>query len=196
MNIKPGKFKELIKKGISLDLVWLLQEADKGLNIKELGDGRIMNLINTLERKGFYSNGITEDGKKLLESLETGEEIQLKKLENRDEEFKKWWQAYPATTEFKYKGRMFSGSRALRMKKEECKIKITKIIAEGYSIEELIQALEYEVLRKKEESLRTGDNKLNYMQNSLTYLNQRTFEPYIETMRENNQFKSSNIIDI
>lgn len=48
----------------------------------------------------------------------------------------------------------------------------------------MISALEYEVLQKKENSIKTKTNKLSFMQNSLTYLNQCTFEPFIELVRE------------
>jgi hypothetical protein len=50
----------------------------------------------------------------------------------------------------------------------------------------MIAALAYEVLQKKENSVKGKVNKLTYMQNSLTYLNQRTFEPFIELVREGN----------
>jgi hypothetical protein len=48
----------------------------------------------------------------------------------------------------------------------------------------MIAALEYEVLQKKENSVKVKTNKLTYMQNSLTYLNQRSFEPFIELVKE------------
>ena len=64
-------------------------------------------------------------------------------------------------------------------------MKFDKILIEGeYSVQELINALEYDVLMKKENSVKTGNNKLSYMQNSLTYLNQRSFESFIELIRE------------
>jgi len=40
------------------------------------------------------------------------------------------------------------------------------------------------VLQKKENSVKTDANKLSFMQNSLTYLNQRTFDPFIELIKE------------
>jgi hypothetical protein len=52
-------------------------------------------------------------------------------------------------------------------------------------MDDLVKALEFDVLQKKENSLKTGTNKLTYMQNSLTYLNQRSFEPFIELIRQN-----------
>ena len=36
----------------------------------------------------------------------------------------------------------------------------------------------------KEESVKTRVNKLTYIHNSLTYLNQRDFEPYIELIKQ------------
>jgi hypothetical protein len=44
-------------------------------------------------------------------------------------------------------------------------------------------ALNFEVLQKKNNSLKDKENKITFMQNSLTYLNQRTFEPFIELIR-------------
>jgi hypothetical protein len=81
------------------------------------------------------------------------------------------------------------------VKKEECKAKIDKILEEGdYTIDEIIEALEFEVLQKKENSIKTKTNKLTYMQNSFTYLNQRTFEPFIELIKEGETIKEEQII--
>ena len=44
--------------------------------------------------------------------------------------------------------------------------------------------MEYDVLNKKENSVKAGENKLKYLQNSLTYLTQRSYEPYIEIVKE------------
>ena len=48
----------------------------------------------------------------------------------------------------------------------------------------MLEALNFDVLQKKENSVKMKTNKLTYMQNSLTYLNQRTFEPFIELIKE------------
>ena len=102
-------------------------------------------------------------------------------------DFEAWWKAYPGTDTFVHKGNNFTGSRSLRTKKDDCKIKFDKILEEGeYTVEEMIAALQYEVLQKKENSVKQKANKLTFMQNSLTYLNQRTFEPFIELVREGN----------
>ena len=46
----------------------------------------------------------------------------------------------------------------------------------------MIGALKYEVNVKVERSLREGKNLMSYMQGSVPYLNQRTFEGFIELM--------------
>jgi hypothetical protein len=79
----------------------------------------------------------------------------------------------------------FTGSRSLRQNKEDCKLKFNKILLEGdYTAAELIAALNYDVLQKKENSVKQRSNKLTYLQNSATYLNQRSFEPFIELIKE------------
>jgi len=100
-------------------------------------------------------------------------------------EFDRWWKTYPGTDIFTYKGKNFTGGRTLRVQKDECQAKLDKILAENeYTIDELIAALEYEVLQKKENSVKTGTNRLAFMQGTVTYLTQRSFEPFIELIRE------------
>jgi hypothetical protein len=73
----------------------------------------------------------------------------------------------------------------MRVRKDECKLKFNKILGEGeYTVHELIKALELEVNQKKENSVKSGTNRMTFMQNSLTYLNQRTFEVFIELIKE------------
>lgn len=199
MEIKLEQFKELVDRGLSLDLVYVLQKIAEGESIVgEREYTKVSNMIYNLERRGYITkeNMVTKEGKELLDSLKTAK-IKTKRFPRRDEEFEKWWKAYPGTTEFVWKGRRFTGSRAIRIKKEDCKRKFEEILDGGILGEDMVKALEYEVVQKKEESLKQGTNKLNFMQNSLTYLNQRTFEPYIELLKENITITSStNSIDI
>ena len=53
-----------------------------------------------------------------------------------------------------------------------------------YTAEQLIEALKIEISQKVNMSMKTKQNRLTYMQNSLTYLNQRTFEAFIELIGE------------
>lgn len=122
-------------------------------------------------------------GKELLTSLHSPgapkdvvEEIS--KMGN--EGFEKWWSEFPSTDIFQHKGVTFTGSRGLKQRKEDCRIKFNEILLEGeHSIEDLIIALKREILLKREQSVTERDNKMRFMQNTLTYLNQRTYENFI-----------------
>jgi hypothetical protein len=71
-------------------------------------------------------------------------------------------------------------------------VKYNSTLGEGdYTAKELMAALEYEILQKKENSIKTKTNRLTFMQNSLTYLNQRSFEPFIELIRDGKTIKES-----
>ena len=141
----------------------------------------------SLIRKGLLSEDgqkLTVPGNELLTFIKSSSSEKLKKKKADNSEFDKWWKTFPATDTFEYKGKKFIGSRSLKNSKDDCKLKFEKILFEGeYTADVLIKALEYELLQKLEASIKTNTNKLAYMQNSLTYLRQRTFESYIELMK-------------
>jgi len=198
LNLTILHFEELIKKGYSLDLIFLLKciEADK-LFVEDINSIKVTNLISTLKRKGLVTEElvITPEGKDLINYLSTETAIKIVKKKAPTDAFDIWWKTYPATDTFEYKGRKFLGTRAFRAKKEDCKIKLNKILLEGeYTIEELVAALEFEVMQKLENSIKTNTNQLSFMQNSLTYLNQRTFEPFIELIKSGHKIKETQTV--
>ena len=190
LTIHPEKFLEIIKTSYSLDIIYLLKLIEQGYDISELckESVKINVLYNTLIRKGLITE--TEDkltilGTELLEFIESKASTKFKKKKFGNDGFDSWWENYPGTDKFEYKGRSFPATRALRANKDECRTKFNKILLEGdYTSEQLIEALKYDVQSKKDNSISTGTNKLSFMQNSLTYLNQRTFEPFIEIIKE------------
>lgn len=189
LNVTLSHFEELIKKTYSLDLIFLLKVLEEGLDTTELCQNsvRVCNLFQTLERKGLIGTDqkLTLQGKELLSFIETEGEAKIAKKKAPASEFEQWWAAYPGTDTFMHKGKKFTGTRALRKEKDDCRIKFDKILLEGeYTLQDMLAALQFDVEQKKENSVKTGANKLTYMQNSLTYLNQRSFEPYIELIRE------------
>ena len=192
LKVTPYHFNELIVKGYSLDLIFLLKLIESKHDVKPLcqESQKIDVLYKCLIRKGLiteHDDKITVLGNDLLEFMETKEPKKLvrKKVDEDGGHFERWWKEYPGTDIFTYSGKDFSGARTLRQNKEECRNKFEKILMEGeYTAEQLIEALKFDVLQKKESSLKTGTNKLTYMQNSLTYLNQRSFEPFIELIKE------------
>ena len=200
LDITLYHFEEILKAGYSLDILYLLKLIEEGADPTALCENPKMSvLFQTVRRKGLLSENfkMTVIGKAVLGFLDedgTPETKLIKEVKNSND-FDEWWKAYPGTDTFTYKGKEFTGTRGLKAKKEDCKAKLNSIISEGeYTITEMISALEYEVLQKKENSYKTKTNKLSYLQNSLTYLNQRTFEPFIELIREGKTVKETPII--
>jgi hypothetical protein len=184
LELDCNQFKEIIKKGYSLDHIFLLQLVKEGRALDELGP-KIENINNALIRKGLvFDNKLTLEGEEVLKYLSTpytGLKLEAKKTKEKDDSFSKWWEAFPSTDTFKVGNKLFKGTRSLKAKKEDCKAKLKAILNEGeYTVDDLINALKLEVHQKAENSLKTGQNKLSFMQNSLTYLNQRTFESYVD----------------
>ena len=190
ININHYHFEEIIKAGYTLDMIYFLKLAEEGINVEEMcADAKMQMLCQTVRRKGLLSENfkITVIGKSVLGFLdeEGTSETKLVKKKQTSNDFDDWWKSYPGTDTFTHKKIDFTGTRSMRVKKDDCKAKLNSILAEGeYTIKEMIAALEYEVLQKKENSVKTKTNRLTFMQNSLTYLNQRTFEPFIELIRE------------
>ena len=183
-------FKELYKNGYDVNIVFLLKISEE-MDVIALceDDVKLKTLLQGVIRKGLLTEqgNLTLSGKSVIEMLnkEIIEKPLSRKAPDKTDDFERWWKAYPGTDTFAYKGKTFEGTRSLRTKKDDCKLKLTKILNEGeYTIDEMVEALEYEVVQKKENSVKAGENKLKYMQNSLTYLNQRTFEPFIELIKE------------
>lgn len=122
-------------------------------------------------------------GKELLEFIDSDDKIKLVRKKASEDLFEQWWKAYPGTNQFVHKGKTFAGTRAMRVKKDDCKLKFYAILNEGeYTTEQLVKALTLDVNMKKDASIKKGENQLTYMQNSLTYLNQRSYEPFIELL--------------
>lgn len=190
LRLSPQKFEEIIKKGYNLDIMFLLKMMNTG-ELCSMEIAKIASLEQTIIRKGLATidGKLTPEGEELLKFLSSDEEVKIPKKKRSiapivEDGFVKWWRTYPATDTFKYKGKEFIGTRALRVKKSDCEAKINKILASGeYKIEELIDALKLEISQKVENSIKTGQNKMSYFQNSLTYLNQATYDPYVELVR-------------
>lgn len=188
LNLSPWHFEELIKKSYSLDHIFLLKLVHENYDISSLSKDsmRIAALEQGLVRKGLITEegALTTIGVELLVFLDSKEQTKLIKKKSTSD-FELWYKEFPGTDTFTYKGKTFSGSRSLRQNPIDCRLKFDKILLEGeYTAQELIDALKFDVLQKKEASLKENTNKLKYMQNSLTYLNQRSYEPYIELIRE------------
>lgn len=196
LSITPEKFQELIKRGHSLDAIYLLKLIDEQYDVSPLCEDsmKIGSVYQSLIRKALitqHDEKITTLGKDLLDFIGSKSE-KLIRRKPATTDFEEWWKSYPGTDSFEYKGKKFTGTRAIRKGKDECRLKFDKILLEGeYTAAQLIAALNFEILQKKESSIETKTNRLTFMQNSVTYLNQRAFEPYIELIINGEQIKES-----
>lgn len=193
-----------MKAGIDVNMLYMLECFDRNIDIK-LDPNNMQkeaSWLSALMRKNFIGGDgiITADGKMLLLTLKTNTSfVAIKKARQAVAvtEFDRWWSTYPSSDIFDYKGTKFAGSRTLKMKKDDCRKKFLEIVAEGeYSAQDLIRSLEFDVMMKKEASLRDKENKLKWFQNSLTYLNQRTFEGMVELSKNYKPTTSTNTVDI
>jgi hypothetical protein len=190
MHITPQMFKELIKRSYSLDLIYLLKLIEEQYDVQPLYEDsmKISALYQSLIRHGFITpeeEKITIAGKDLLKWFEDASGTKIIKRKPLTTDFEEWWKHYPPTDSFEIDGKVFKGTRALRKGKEECRRKFKTIIEEGeYTAQQLIDALKYEVNQKVERSVKERKNIMSYMQGSIPYLNQRTFEGFIELMKQ------------
>lgn len=194
--ISIGEYEELLDLGLDLNTYYILRLADKGADISlNITSSRIEAWKQTLIRKGYLTDKseISLTGKELLKAMEDGYKYKpIKKAQKlaADTEFDLWWAAYPPTDTFEFKGMKFVGSRALKVKKEECRVKFNNILNEGdHKGEDMIRALKFEVLQKKSLSTVTKQNKMSYFQNSGTYLYQRSYEPFIALSKDEEAIK-------
>ena len=194
LEINPESWKELIKKGYGLDIVFLLKMIEDGVDVQEMcSTPKTASLLQTIWRKELATEEkLTIEGTELLAFISTKSSVKLAKKKTKNEPFDLWWAEYPPSDTFTYKGKSFKGTRALRVKKEDCRVKIASILNSGeYTIEELVEALKLEKEQKAENSYKTGQNKMSYFQNSGTYLFQNTYDSYVELVRQGHKAKES-----
>ena len=195
LKLSGFQFSEIIKKGYDLNMIFLLKLLLNGEDV--MSNVKIDSIKATMVRKGLIkedSFDLTVEGKELLEWLsEEEKDVKItKKRTKKNEPFDLWWEEYPISDTFTYKGKSFKGTRALRVKKEDCRVKIATILNSGeYTIEELIQALKLEKEQKAENSYKTGVNKMTYFQGSSTYLHQNTYDSYVELVRQGHKAKEN-----
>jgi hypothetical protein len=161
---------------------------------------KIAGLYQSLVRKGLVSDvtqEITQVGRELLTFADSEIKKPMRKLKQKASDFDAWWNVFPSTDNFEHKGKKFFGSRGLKRNREECRIKFNKILAEGdYTVEDIVNATLLDIFLKKESSVKNGDNRMSYIQNSYTYITQRSFEPFLEMIKTGvnpmNMYESTN----
>ena len=189
LTVSPQQYEELIKRGHNLDVIFLLKLIDEQYDISPLckGSMKIASVYQSLIRKALITkdDALTVLGRDLLVFLDTKTDVKIIRRKPATTDFEEWWKTYPGTDSFEYKGKSFKGTRALRLHKDDCRLKFDKILLEGeYTASQLIAALNFEILQKKETSITENTNRLKFMQGSSVYLNQRSYEPFIELIND------------
>lgn len=190
LNVTPQQYEELIKRGYNLDVIFLLKLIDEQYDVSPLCDEsmKIASVYHSLIRKGLITpddEKITTLGKDLLDFMNTKSTGKIIRRKPATTDFEEWWKTYPGTDGFEYKGKTFKGTRSLRLYKDDCRLRFDKIIIEGeYTAAQLIEALNYEILQKKEASIATNSNRLTFMQGSAVYLKQKSFAGFVDLINE------------
>lgn len=196
LNITVDHYQELIKKSYSLDLVYLLGLIHEGYDVTPLCDSsvKIKAIYNSLLRKQMITKEekLTTLGVDILDFINKKSSKKFIKKKIEKSEFDEWWEIYPLTDEFMMGSKRFAGTRGLRVNKEKCRLEFTKILEEGvFTKEEIIECTLYDIRQRKSNSLKQARNNLSYIQNSHTYLNQRSFEPFLSLVKSPQKFTDS-----
>lgn len=184
LDLTVYHYQELIKKGYSLDAIYLLNLISEEFDVSSLieNSAKIKAVYKSLLRKGIITEEekLTTLGLDLLDFISKKTNKKFIKKKPAESDFDAWWEIYPKTDAFMLGSVKFHGTRGLRVNKEKCRLEFNKIIDEGHvDKNQIISSTLFDIKQRKRNSLKKRENQLTYLQNSATYLNQRSFEPFI-----------------
>jgi len=176
---------ELVKKGFTLDHIALLMLIKEGhdMDLLKQDNMKLDALHQSLIRKGLITeeNKLTIPGNELLDFMAAKVAATMVRKKPSTKDFDEWWESFPSTDHFEYQGRVFTGSRGMRVQKEKCKLRFNSIVNEGvYTAKQIIDATKFVVALKKENSFKKKSNELTYLQNSFTFLDKDHYVPFVE----------------
>jgi len=93
-------------------------------------------------------------------------------------DFDEFWDVYPSTD----KHSIYFKTRNLKSNKMGCRKKYKELLKEGVLHRDILRALKHEIIERKKSN--SEDNKLTFMKNSFTWLNQREFDIILETIND------------
>ena len=193
-RINIGVVFQLEKLHLNLSHLFALEclhDINTTLDAIELPEG----VIQTLVRKGYITEDkfLTTLGRTLYNTLSDPKfsssvdiKKELKKVKpEKDSRYEEWLSHYPATATFlDYNDKKWISTRILRQNTIENEVAYLNILKEGiYTHQDLCNALEFQKDMIIEDSMRSGENKMTYFQGTTPYLNQKTYEKQIETMK-------------
>lgn len=191
-NLSLDQVNICLEEKLDLNLLYLLESYDREIDLSKYAENpKFDGWKQTLIRKSLINeNGkVLNAGKMVLELIHKQMSRKAEKLTKNvsDEEtaFDRWWKTYPGTDNFVINSKYFKGSRSFRVEKDACRLLYNRILNSGeYTETELLEAIKLEVENRKDESYRTGENKLKYLKNTGAYLRQYAFDAYVELIRK------------
>lgn len=111
-----------------------------------------------------------------------------------DEKFEEWWKKYPTSPAWKSDdgNTVFTGSRTLKnLRKPEAKKRYLKLLNQGLKHEELLGSLLYEIKLKKVDSIKKGQNQMEYFKGMESYFNQERYLLFVDNYKENPSYVDS-----
>jgi len=178
-------------KSLTVDLILALvkTESDKlGMPFKYTKDTMEDKLklleLNLLETT-LYGMQATAYGKELLREVVNLDGTKItRQVGITREQFDEFWNAFPATD----KHGPWRRTRSLRSNKEGSFTKLDKIVKSGVKFKDIMDALKWEVKKRKADS--TTRNDLTFMKATFTWLNQKEYEIILEEMALSDQDSS------
>lgn len=191
MEISKEKFLTLTKAGHNLDVIFLLELAEKGVNLKVWCEShiKIKHAYQGMLRKLLLNDDgtLSLEGKLLLDFCNSPDKEIISDSVDTSDKFTEWWDCYPTTDGFTHKNKTFRSTRTLRVSKPKCKGYFEKIVNAGkYTPDQIIAATKYDIEVRKENSVRDNRNHLTFLQNSGTYLYNDSYEGYIDMIKSPN----------
>jgi hypothetical protein len=186
---------------LTLSDLWLLELAKEGTNISSfLSSAREKAVYNGMVRKMLITDDgrITKLGEEYLDILNTPVQEEVKAEVRQDSGFDVWWETYPSTDYFEYKGRTFQGTQKKHLKKGECKTLFDRMVSlKLFTETQIIGATQFHIEMAKQMSLKRGINQLSFIPNSERYLREKVFEPFIKQYEKKKPTEEQNFtVDI
>lgn len=172
----------ILSEGLDFNLIFALESEALCSNIDNVNTGKFGNWRETLIRKQFLTKEgkLSTKGAALLEDL-GGMTGGMSTYTPAVDLFSVWWNTYPPTAAFTHKGRTFESEQVKRIKKMECRKYWDEILLEGeFTAEQIIQGTKNHFEVAMDESVRKGENRVQFINNSLIYIREKLFAPFIE----------------
>lgn len=202
LDITDIHFIELQKKGYTIDMVLILSWVNKNLSIEHIvaSSKKIEAIYKTMKRKGLVTeeDKVSKKGMDILTFVSKKTNKTLIKEKPKTTDFDKWWEIFPSNDKFVVRNKSFGPTRAFKTNKDGCRLLFNKMVLDKeYTAEQIINATLYDVNLKKERSFKKNSNQLKFLQNSHTYLYQKTFSGFVDMkVEEVTKTKKLGSIDI